>query len=464
MQTAVNVISKNGKRLMPTFRFGKVRHMLKSGQAVIVKHEPFTIQLTYDTPEKVQEIEICVDAGYQHIGVSVKSDKAEYVSHQYDLLKDEKNRHDKQRKYRRERRNRLRYRAPRFTNRKKADGWFAPSIQNIYEMHLRIIDKFVQVMPVTRIVIETAQFDPQMLDAIELGLPVPQGEDYQHGERYGIETLREAVFMRDRHTCQVCGEGINKGKILRVHHALFWKGRHADRVRELITVCTDCHTAANHQPGGKLWGITPENIGNYSGAAFMNIVRKKMLFTLRDKYQDVEVISTDGAATKSSRHDLKLEKRHVNDAYSMGRFHPEVRAESEYFEKRRRNNRILEKFYDAKVVDIRTGKKVSGEDLGCERTNRKEARNSEKSLRKYRGQKVTKGRRSIRRSRYEFQPGTIIQIGNKKRIVSGCHNKGASIQIQTKGFEPKDVSVKRCRILIHSNGWKQKRGGPALLS
>ena len=120
MQTAVNVISKNGKRLMPTFRFGKVRHLLKNGQAVIIKHEPFTIQLTYDTSENVQDIEICVDAGYQHIGVSVKSEKAEYVSHQYDLLKDEKIRHDKQRKYRRERRNRLRYRAPRFNNRKKA--------------------------------------------------------------------------------------------------------------------------------------------------------------------------------------------------------------------------------------------------------------------------------------------------------------------------------------------------------
>ena len=463
MKTTVNVISKNGKRLMPTFRFGRVRHMLKSGQAVIVKHEPFTIQLTYDMTEHVQEIEMCVDAGYQHIGVSVKSEKAEYVSHQYDLLKDEKNRHDKQRKYRRERRNRLRYRAPRFNNRKKAEGWFAPSIQNKYEIHLRIIDKFVQVMPIARIVIETAQFDPQVLDAIENGLPVPQGENYQHGERYGIETLREAVFMRDQHTCQICGKGLNEEKILQVHHALFWKGRHADRLRELLTVCTDCHTSANHQPGGKLWGLIPKNTGNYSGAAFMNIIRKKMLSTLREKYHGIQVIDTDGAATKSSRLDMKLEKSHVNDAYAMGRLHPEVRAESEYFEKRRRNNRILEKFYDTKVIDVRTGKKVSGKDLGCERTNRKEARNSEKSLRIYRGQKVTKGRRSIRKKRYEFQPGTIIQIGNKKRIVSGCHCKGASIQIQTKGLEPKDVSVKRCKILIHSKGWKQKEE-PALLS
>ncbi len=124
---------------------------------------------------------------------------------------------------------------------------------------------------------------------------------------------------------------------------------------------------------------------------------------------------------------------------------------------------ITDEINDAKVADIRTGKKVSGEDLGCERTKRKDARNSEKCLLKYRGQKVTKGRRSIRRSRYEFQPGTIIQIGNKKRMISGYHNKGALIQIQTKWFEQKDVSLKKCKILIHSNGWKQK-GVPALLS
>lgn len=455
MQTAVNVISKNGKRLMPTFRFGKVRHLLKSGKAVIVNHEPFTIQLTYETTEYVQEIEICVDAGYQHIGVSVKSEKAEYVSQQYDLLKDEKKRHDDCRANRRTRRNRLRYRAPRFNNRNKPEGWFAPSIQNKYEVHLNIIDRFMKVMPITRIVIETAQFDIQVLDAIEHGLPIPEGEGYQRGERYGIETLREAVFMRDHHTCQICKKGLNDGKILRVHHALFWKGRHADRLSELITVCTDCHTPANHQPSGKLWGITLKRSGNYSAESFMNIVRKKLYFTLRDRYQEAQVFSTDGVSTKCSRHDLKIDKSHVNDAFAMGWFHPKIRTEPEYYSKRRRNNRVLEKFYDAKVIDIRTGKKVTGKDLGCERTNRKEKRNSEKSLRKYRGQKITKGRRFIRRNRYEYQPGTVVLIDNKKRIVTACHCNGASNQIQTKGLEPKDVSVKKCKILIYSNGWKR---------
>lgn len=51
---AVAVISKNGKPLMPSIRFGHVRRMLKNGRAVIYSRKPFTIQLTYDGKEFVQ--------------------------------------------------------------------------------------------------------------------------------------------------------------------------------------------------------------------------------------------------------------------------------------------------------------------------------------------------------------------------------------------------------------------------
>ena len=110
---AVCVISKNGERLMPTFRLGKVRHLLKDGKAKIINHHPFTIQLLYDSTEYIQPIEICEDVGYNYIGISVKSESHEYVSAQYDTLKDEKQKHDSCRMYRHNRRSRLRYRKPR---------------------------------------------------------------------------------------------------------------------------------------------------------------------------------------------------------------------------------------------------------------------------------------------------------------------------------------------------------------
>ena len=79
MSTCVCVLSNSGERLMPTFRLGKVRHLLKDGKAKIVKHHPFTIQLLYDSKTNTQPIEICEDVGYNYIGISVKSQSHEYL-------------------------------------------------------------------------------------------------------------------------------------------------------------------------------------------------------------------------------------------------------------------------------------------------------------------------------------------------------------------------------------------------
>ena len=59
----VYVISKNGQPLMPTNRHGKVKHLLRSGNAKIVKRCPFTIQLTYESTNHTQPITLGVDAG-----------------------------------------------------------------------------------------------------------------------------------------------------------------------------------------------------------------------------------------------------------------------------------------------------------------------------------------------------------------------------------------------------------------
>jgi len=444
------IIGKNGERLMPTVRCGRVRHLLQDGKAIIVKHDPFTVQLTYGSNEYVQDIELCIDSGYEHAGVSMKSDAREYVSAQYDMLSDEKQRHDDQRRYRRTRRNRKRYRKPRFDNRNKPKGWLAPSIQHKKETQVRLIERFVSVAPVTSIIVEVGQFDPAVLKAIEEGTSIPEGTDYQRGERYRFATLREAVFQRDGYKCCFCGRGIKENAILYAHHALYWKGRHADRVRELAACCERCHTAANHHRGGKLWGYEPK-VSKLEGASFMNAVRWAIINELKAKFSGY-VHFTYGVTTKLKRQTLRIEKSHINDAYAMGNKHPEKRASFEHYVKRRRNNRCLELFYDAKYIDLRDGKTKAGKSLGCERTNRREPRNNEKSLRKYRGQKISKGRRSIRKTHYTIQPGTLLSINNEQYVAKGCHCNGKSVML-TNG---KSVTVSKARVLKYASGWMQK--------
>jgi hypothetical protein len=64
----------------------------------------------------------------------------------------------------------------------------------------------------------------------------------------------------------------------------------------------------------------------------------------------------------------QLAKTHANDAYAMGEFHPKHRHQEEHFKKRRRNNRVLSKFYDAKYLDVRDHTIKKGDQLGCNRT------------------------------------------------------------------------------------------------
>ena len=114
----VAVISASGKKLMPTNSY-RARRLLKSKRAVIYKYRPvFTIKLVDRTNGYTQPIEYKCDTGYQNIGISICSDTKEFVNEQRDLLKDEVKRHSDSRKYRRTRRNRLRYRKKRFDNRK----------------------------------------------------------------------------------------------------------------------------------------------------------------------------------------------------------------------------------------------------------------------------------------------------------------------------------------------------------
>ena len=192
----VAVISSTNMRLMPTNAY-RARRLLKEEKAVIAKRRPFTIRLTERKTGAVQPVETCVDTGYVHIGTSVKSEKHEYLAVQTDTLKDEKERHTKCRMYRRQRRDRLRYRAPRFNNRKRKEGWLAPSLRHKADIHLQELIRICEVFPVTSITLEMGQFDTQLLKALAEGKPAPQGADYQHGERYATATLREAVFTRD---------------------------------------------------------------------------------------------------------------------------------------------------------------------------------------------------------------------------------------------------------------------------
>ena len=444
------VLSSTGIRLMPTSCY-RARKLIENGKAVIHSHDPFTIRLTQRENGSTQPIEYCCDTGYQHIGISIKSAKHEYAGVQVDALRDEKKHHQDALMYRRTRRNRkTRYRAARFNNRKaaKPKGWLAPSIRHKKDIHLAQVQKYMNVFPITSIVFEMGEFDTQKLKAVEEGRSAPAGIEYQQGEQYGFDDVRNAVFTRDSYRCVCCGRGIEDGAILHVHHLKYRSLGGTNRMKNLVTVCERCHTSANHQKGGLLWELMKKyRVKDFRGATFMTAVRWQMYEELKAMFPDTEIRITYGSRTKEARRQLGVRKSHINDAYCMGDFHPRHRSEHWLHTKKRRNNRVLSIFYDAKYIDSRDGRKKGGKDLFSGRTKRNRELNTE-NLHRYRQQKVSKGRVSVRRRHYPIQPGDTVIYEGRKYVTKGVQNLGTYLIIGKKV-----VPARKTRIHHYAGGY-----------
>ena len=298
----VYVINHKGKPIMPCSP-RTARLLLKANKAEVVKRTPFTIRWTVPTRSYTQSVTLGVDSGYASVGLSAVSAKKEIYVADVALRTDIVKLNSERRAYRRSRRNRKTwYRQPRFLNRKKPEGWLAPSIQHKLDSHLKLIGKVEKVLPVSRVAIEVAAFDIQKIKN-----PDVEGEGYQNGEQKGFWNVREYVLYRDGHTCQHC-KGRSKDPVLEVHH-LESRQTGGDRPDNLITICKTCH--AKVSLGKLVLKVRPSN--GFKAETFMSMVRWRLIEALKQKRDTIN--HTYGYLTKSARVALGLEKSNVNDAF-----------------------------------------------------------------------------------------------------------------------------------------------------
>lgn len=334
----VYVISSNGHPLMPTTRHGKVRRMLKAGLAMVVKRCPFTIRLTYDTEDVTQPVSLGVDAGSKHIGISATTkDKVLYES-DVELRSDITEHLSSRRELRRGRRNRkTRYRKARFDNRRRDNGWLAPSVRQRVESHLRVVRHVCEILPVNSITVEIASFDIRKIKNPDI-----EGTDYQQGEQLNFWNVREYVLYRDCHICQCC-RGRSKDKVLNVHHIESRKSG-GNAPNNLITLCRTCHKGY-HNGTVKLPKTIKRGM-SFKTAAFMGIMRWAFYNRLKEIYGplDIETHITFGYITKNARISNDLPKEHYIDARCISG-NPGARPNGEVFyqKKVRWHNRKLHK-------------------------------------------------------------------------------------------------------------------------
>lgn len=332
----VYVLSKTGQPIMPTKNHAKVRLLLNSGKAKVVKRTPFTIQLTGVSKTYTQDITLGVDAGSKKIGLSATMAKKVLFEAEVTLRNDIVDLLASRREQRRTRRNRkTRYRKARFLNRVKSkkQGWLAPSVKHKIESHLTMIEKVHKFLPISQIIVEVASFDIQKIKNPEIS-----EVEYQQGEQLGFWNVREYVLFRDGHQCQCC-KGKSKDKILNVHHIESRKIG-GDAPNNLITLCETCHT--NYHKGGIKLPAKIKRGMSFRDATFMGIMRWAFYNKLKEIYSNVRL--TYGYITKNTRIENNLPKEHYIDARCISK-NPLAESSGEvfYFKKVRCHNRQIHK-------------------------------------------------------------------------------------------------------------------------
>ena len=317
------VFSSDGHPLMPAHP-AKARKLLQKGRAV--PHHVkglFGIRLLDRTraQSSVQDIAVNIDPGSQTTGIAVVTDDSDgkrtvlaalEVKHRAFTIKATLT---KRSSHRRNRRKRLRYRAPRFDNRRRKPGTLPPSVDSLRTDTMRVVHILQTMYPITLISIERNKFDPQLMMN-----PNIQGIEYQRGTLFGWQ-VRAYILERDHSRCVYCRRSKVRLELDHVKPSAIG----SDRVDNLVACCRRCNIKKTNQPIEQFLADQPELLkritdrlisSNLASATHINAVLPALITELRTTGLPLQL--TDAASVSWARKQLNVRKTHCYDATLQG--------------------------------------------------------------------------------------------------------------------------------------------------
>lgn len=348
----VFVLDSNNKVLMPTHS-AKARILLKQGKAKVYHLDPFVVKLNYMIDNVcMQKVKVGIDDGAKQAGIAVVAGCETVFTGTLTLTNNIKDKMEARAGFRRGRRNRLRYRKPRFNNRmitkcavcgknarsghdtcrlckgtnhmfKSKTYWLPPSVKARKDYVVRTINKLNKWIPIDQVIIETGRFDLQKLMNPEI-----TNEEYQQGPMYGKDSLKAALISeygnkvnvdgktRTVARCCYCGK---ENVPLEVEH-IFPKGKGGtDAWHNLTLACKEC----NQFKGNR----TPEEAGMKLLVKPLKFYQTRLLkyatqlqqgknYLKQAIYDAIGVMPTFtyGQFTSWQRKKFDIPKTHINDA------------------------------------------------------------------------------------------------------------------------------------------------------
>jgi 5-methylcytosine-specific restriction endonuclease McrA len=318
MSNYVLVIDTNKRPIDPVHP-GTARKLLDDKKAAVFRRYPFTIILKDAlTDAEVKPIKLKLDPGSKTTGIAlVQEGKVIFGAELQHRGQEIKSELETRSSVRRSRRNRhTRYRKSRFLNRKKPQGWLAPSLEHRVKTTMTWVNKLIRFSPVNELVQELVKFDLQQLDNPEIS-----GIEYQQGELQGYE-VREYLLEKWDRKCSYCSM---KNIPLQIEHIQPKAKEGTNRISNLCLACEKCNLNKGTQDIKDFLAKKPEVFSKIlaqakrplKDASAVNSTRWTLLNAL--KKTGLPVSTGSGGRTKFNRTRLKLTKSHWIDAACVGK-------------------------------------------------------------------------------------------------------------------------------------------------
>ncbi|BCX88367.1 hypothetical protein MIN45_P0736 [Methylomarinovum tepidoasis] len=329
---AVFVLDRHKKPLMPCSE-KRARLLLERGRAVVHRRAPFVIRLKDRTvaESQLQPLRLTLDPGSRGTGMALVRETERLnpetgqihrerqvltlleLFHRGHLIRKQLAQRAAFRQNRRYRK--TRYRPPRFANRRRPDGWLAPSLQHRVDATLAWVERLCRWAPVTDLSLELARFDTQKLQNPEIS-----GTEYQQGERFGYE-VREYLLEKWGRQCAYCGA---ENVPLEIDHIHPRSRGGSDRVGNLTLACRDCNQAKGNRDVKEFLSGQPDRLAQILAqakaplrdAAAVNATRWALHQALVATGLPVE--PGTGGRTKWNRTRFAIPKTHALDAACVG--------------------------------------------------------------------------------------------------------------------------------------------------
>jgi hypothetical protein len=182
----------------------------------------FYIQMLRPVGEIVQDVALAIDPGSKYDGYAVASERETQLCGMAVLPEKVKEKNKNRREMRRGRRYRnTRCRKSRFSNRRKKEGWIAPSQLAKVQLRLKIASEFCKIFPIKHIVVEDVRFNHyakqwgKFFSTVEIG----KAKLYSELEQLGKLFLLEGWQTKKARECYSLAKCSQKNKLIKESHA-----------------------------------------------------------------------------------------------------------------------------------------------------------------------------------------------------------------------------------------------------